>query len=287
MSGRASAAAGSTRRRRALLEARAKRVRPGLDDKRLTSWNALVIAALAEAGAVLERDDYLEAARACADFVLDELRDARGPPAAHLQGRRGPPQRLPRGPRLPARGAADPLRSDLRAALVRGAPASSPTTMIARFGDPERGGFFSTSADHEALIARRKEIGDHPIPSGQLGGGDRPAAARGAQRRARLRAPGRGRLPPLRRRRRTRHPDAFAHLLRALDFHLSPTREVALVGDDLGALAAVVRSELRPHLVLAGGPEGAELAGAARGRTDDRRAAPPPTSASTSAARRR
>ena len=38
--------------------------------------------------------------------------------------------------------------------------------MIERFGDPERGGFFSTSADHEELIARRKEIGDHPIPSG-------------------------------------------------------------------------------------------------------------------------
>ncbi len=36
--------------------------------------------------------------------------------------------------------------------------------MLARFGDPERGGFFSTSADHEELIARRKEIGDHPIP---------------------------------------------------------------------------------------------------------------------------
>ena len=39
-------------------------------------------------------------------------------------------------------------------------------TTIARFGDPERGGFFSTSDDHEELIARRKEIGDHPIPSG-------------------------------------------------------------------------------------------------------------------------
>ena len=38
--------------------------------------------------------------------------------------------------------------------------------MVARFGDPERGGFFSTSDDHEALIARRKEVGDHPIPSG-------------------------------------------------------------------------------------------------------------------------
>src|SRR3954452_19135524 len=39
-------------------------------------------------------------------------------------------------------------------------------TTIERFGDAERGGFFSTSSDHEELIARRKEIGDHPIPSG-------------------------------------------------------------------------------------------------------------------------
>ena len=44
-----------------------------------------------------------------------------------------------------------------------------------------------------------------------------------------------------------RHPDAFAHLLRALDFHLSPTSEVALVGEELAPLAAVVRAGLRPH----------------------------------------
>src|SRR5918998_6367963 len=64
--------------RRRLYEVRAERVWPGLDDKRLTSWNALMIAALADAGAVLEREDYLEAARAAADFVLGELRDDGG-----------------------------------------------------------------------------------------------------------------------------------------------------------------------------------------------------------------
>ena len=64
--------------RRALFEARAQRVRPGLDDKRLTSWNALAIAALADAGAVLGREDYLDAARACAEFVLDALRKPDG-----------------------------------------------------------------------------------------------------------------------------------------------------------------------------------------------------------------
>ncbi len=63
------------------------------------------------------------------------------------------------------------------------------------------------------------------------------------------------------------HPDAFAHLLRALDFHLSPTREVALVGDDLAELAAVVREHPLFHLVLAGGPEGTEQPPLLAGRT--------------------
>ncbi|MGH8296943.1 MAG: thioredoxin domain-containing protein, partial [Steroidobacteraceae bacterium] len=45
------------------------------------------------------------------------------------------------------------------------------------------------------------------------------------------------------------------HLLRALDFNLSPTKQVALVGDNLSGLVTAVRSTFRPHLVLAGGPE--------------------------------
>jgi uncharacterized protein YyaL (SSP411 family) len=57
-----------------------------------------------------------------------------------------------------------------------------------------------------------------------------------------------------------RHPHGFGHLLQALDFHLAPTREVALVGDDLGPLARTVRSRLRPHLVLAGGPGSVDTA---------------------------
>jgi hypothetical protein len=63
-----------------------------------------------------------------------------------------------------------------------------------------------------------------------------------------------------------RHPDAFGHLLQAIDFHLSPVREVALVAPSNGGdgsagldeLARVVRSAHRPHIVLAGGPEGSE-----------------------------
>src|SRR3954447_9186092 len=64
--------------KRVLYEARAKRTWPGLDDKRITSWNALMIAALADAGAVLGREDYLDAARECAAVLLERVRDADG-----------------------------------------------------------------------------------------------------------------------------------------------------------------------------------------------------------------
>ena len=196
---------------------------------------------------MLGREDYLDAARDCAEFVLGSTARRRGPPAAHLQGRRRPPQRLPRGPRLPARGAADPLRSDLRAALVRRRRAALAETTIERFGDPERGGFFSTSSDHEELIARRKEIGDHPIPSGNSSAalGLLRLAALSGERAYEEQAEGVLRLfaAPA-----ARHPDAFAHLLRALDFHLAPTKEVALVGDDLEPQPRrrVVRDRLPP-----------------------------------------
>jgi len=65
-----------------------------------------------------------------------------------------------------------------------------------------------------------------------------------------------------------RHPEAFAHLLRAIDLHLSPVKEVALVGDDLTSLSRAVRAEHRPHLVLAGGPEGSTVPELLQHRTE-------------------
>jgi uncharacterized protein len=250
--------------KRALYAARSKRVWPGLDDKRLASWNGLAISALAEAGAVLGRDDYLDDAAACAEFVLDSMRSADG---RLLRSYKDGDARL------------NAYLEDhaflLEALLTLYEASFEPRwfeaarelaeVTIARFGDPERGGFFSTSADHEELIARRKEIGDHPIPSGNS------AAALGLLRLGALtgehayerQAEG---VFALFAKPAIQHPETFAHLLRALDFQISPTREVALVGDDLAELAAVVRSTPRPHLVLAGGPEGDEEPPLMRGR---------------------
>jgi uncharacterized protein YyaL (SSP411 family) len=262
--------------RRALLAARAERVRPGLDDKRLTAWNALAIAALAEAGAVLGRADYLDAARACAEFVDASLRDADGHLLrtykdgdarlnAYLEDHAFLLEAL-----LTLYEAGFEERWFRRARELA-------DTIVARFGDAERGGFFSTSIDHEELIVRRKEIGDHPIPSGNS------AAAMGLLRLAALtgereyerQAEG---VLALFAEPAIRHPESFAQLLRALDFHLAPTRELALVAlsgaderealqRELEPMLVAVRDELHPHLVLAAGPEGSDEPPLLAGRT--------------------
>ncbi len=241
--------------RRRLLEIRSRRVRPGLDDKRLTAWNALMIAALAEAGAVLERPDYIRAAIDCATFVLSGLRDEDG--------------RLLRTWK-DGHGRLDAYLEDhafLLEALIglyeaTGDPrwyaeaTALADVMIERFSDPERGGFYTTADDHERLAARRKDLEDSPIPSGNS------AAAFGLLRLALLSGEGRYErhalgvlrlLFPL----ATRHPHAFGHLLQAADFYLSPVAEVAIVGPqpEASELLRVVRSAYRPHLVLAVGAD--------------------------------
>jgi uncharacterized protein YyaL (SSP411 family) len=245
--------------RRRLLAARERRTRPGLDDKRLTSWNALMLAALAEAGAALERPDYVEAARACADFVLRELRcedgrllrtwkDGRAHLAGYLEDHAFLLEAL-----LTLYEATFETRWFAQARALA-------DVTIARFADEQRGGFFSTADDHEALAARRKDLEDTPIPSGNS------AMALGLLRLARLtgeaayeeRARGTiALLHPI----AARHPLAFAHLLQAIDFLLADdVREVALVGEgpDAAALARVVREAHRPHVVLAGAAESTE-----------------------------
>jgi uncharacterized protein len=247
---------GLAQARQALYDARSKRVRPGLDDKRLAAWNALMLGALAEAGAVLGRADYLDAARGCAEFIVRDLQDGAGRLLRTYKDGEGRLNAYLEDHAFLLEGLLTLYEATFEQRWFEQARTLADTT-IARFGDPERGGFFSTSDDHEALIARRKEIGDHPIPSGNS------AAALGLLRLEALsgeRSYGDWAEGVLRlfAKAAPRQPDAFAHLLRALDFQLSPTKEVALIGEDLSELAAAVRSRHRPHLVLAGGPAGSD-----------------------------
>ena len=234
-----------------LYEARAQRVWPGLDDKRLTSWNALMISALADAAAAFDEPAYRDAAVRCADFLVTRMRDEDG---RLLRTYNRGQARL--------RAVLEDHAFLLDALLTLYEATFDPRwfaeaqaladTILEHFPDRENGGFFSTAEDHQQLITRRKEIEDNPIPAGQsaaalallrlaaLTGEYRyEEAALGAIRLLHTIAP--------------QHPQAFGHLLQAIDFHVSPVREVALVGPDREALERVVRSQFRPHIVVAGG----------------------------------
>ena len=234
-----------------LLAARSARVRPALDDKRLTSWNALMISALADAGAALERADYVAAAVACARFVESELVDSSGRLLRTFnRGQAKLPAYLEdHAYLLEAYLTLYEATFDEHWFLRARALAE---TLLERFYDPERGGFFSVADDHTGLIARRKDLEDAPIPAGGS------AAAFGLLRLARLTGEYRYEeaalsLIKLLVKVVPEHPLAFGHLLRAIDFALAPVREVALAGDDVSELARVVRGGFFPHVVLAGG----------------------------------
>src|SRR3954447_4801515 len=241
--------------RQKLYDARAQRVWPGIDDKRITSWNALMISALADAGAVLQRDDYVEAAARCADFVLREMR---APDGRLLRTYKDGEAKL--------NGYLEDHAYVLEALISLYEASFDPRWFaaareiadftIAHFADEERGGFFETADYHEQLVARRKDLEDNPIPAGNS------SSAYGLLRLALLtgeygyerRALGIFRLLH---KLAPQHPQAFAHLLQAIDFHLAAVKEVALVGDDVAPLERVVRARFRPHVVLAGGDDGA------------------------------
>jgi uncharacterized protein YyaL (SSP411 family) len=250
--------AGLDEARRKLYDARSQRVWPGLDDKRLLSWNALAIAGLADAGAVLGRDDYLDAARTAAEFIWTQMRDDAGNLLRTWKDGEAKLNAYLEDHAFLVEALLVLYESSFEQRWFDAARETA-DRMIARFGDDERGGFFTTSDDHESLIVRRKDLDDHPIPSGNS------SAAYGLLRlealtgeasygdRARSVIALYGRVAAT-------HPAAVAHLLRAIDFDQSAVREVALVApsdsSELAELAAVVRRELRPHLVVAGGPEG-------------------------------
>jgi uncharacterized protein YyaL (SSP411 family) len=235
-----------------LFEERERRPKPLRDDKAIASWNGLALAALAESGRRLERGDYLEAARALAEFLL-------GPLSA-------PDGRLFRSWRADQAKHAAVLEDyadvanglyELHVATgeLRWLEESRRLALLAveLFGDDERGGFFLTPGDGELLVARKKDFDDHPTPSGnsmlayvllrlaRLWGD--PELERRAVGVFRFVAP----LLP-------RAPSAFGHALNALDLYFSRPRELALIGGPDTDVARAVLASFEPNAVVAFGP---------------------------------
>jgi uncharacterized protein len=148
-----------------LLEARAERVRPGWDDKVLADWNGLMIAALAEAGTVFERSDWITAAREAYGFVRSEMRDSDGRLLHSWRDGRA---------RHPA--IVDDYTNLCRAALALyeatgdGGFIADARQWIAildcHYRDAAGGGYFFSADDTPALIARAKTAADAATPAG-------------------------------------------------------------------------------------------------------------------------
>ncbi len=235
-----------------LLAVRAARPQPSRDDKAVASWNGLALAALADAGYRLERQDWVEAARRVAEFLL-------GP----LSGADGRLRRAWRDGRVSGDGFLEDyadvahglLELHVATGEVRWLHEARRLALLAvdLFVDSEHGGFFLSPADGEELVARTKPLDDNPTPSGNS------MLAHVLLRLARIwgddelerHAVSVFRLvePSLR-----RVPSAFGWALCALDLWLAPPQEIAVVGPVESAVGRAALTPFRPRAVAAVGP---------------------------------
>ena len=148
-----------------LFEERERRRKPLRDDKAIASWNGLTLAALAEAGRRLGRDDYLDAARSLGEFLLGPLSTPKG--RLYRSWRAG--QAKHAGVLEDYADVANGLYElHIATGELRWLEESRRLAVLAvdLFGDPADGGFFLTPRDGEELVARKKDFDDHPTPSG-------------------------------------------------------------------------------------------------------------------------
>ncbi len=242
--------------RGALFESREQRVKPGLDDKVLASWNGLMLAAFAEAARVLGRDDYLAIAEKNAAFVLAQMCTADGRLLRTWKGGRAKLNGYLEDYAHYADGLLELYQTTFAPRWFHAARDLG-DAILAHFADPA-GGFFDTSDDHEALLLRPKGIQDGAVPSGGAMAASvllRLAEYTGEGRYADAAEGALAAQQPL----MARAPHGLAHWLAALDFMLAPPQGLAVVGDSPGALLAVARARYRPNLVVAAGPSGEDL----------------------------
>ncbi|MCZ7531250.1 MAG: AGE family epimerase/isomerase [Acidimicrobiia bacterium] len=146
-----------------LREVRSRRVRPGLDNKVLLAWNALFARALAEAAAVFERDDWLDAARTTVEFLESSLRSADGRLLRSWQG--GQARHHAYAEDYAALLGAQLTLAELDDMAWVERARSTASHLVDLFHDPDSGGFFTSGADADELLVRGKDFFDNATPS--------------------------------------------------------------------------------------------------------------------------
>lgn len=231
-----------------LFEVREERIRPGLDDKVIASWNGLAIRALAEAGAALADERYLQHAANAAEFVLENLADEVGLMRSWREGRTSVPGFLDDHASMALglfglyQATADDrwYREAMR--LVDG---------LQRFARPE-GGYYSTSDDGERLVKRPMDMTDNPLPSGNALAAEATllAALYTGNSSYRERTDSALEAAALL---IDRYPTMVGRHLSVLHSSMN-NRELAIAGVDWRELASVYWAEYRPNIALAATP---------------------------------
>jgi uncharacterized protein YyaL (SSP411 family) len=238
-----------------LLSARSARVRPGTDDKVLTSWNGLMLAAAAAAARVIDEPElkhkYLIMATRNADFLLDVLRPGDKLKRSWRQGKTTDEVFLEDYAAL-ILGLLELYQTDFQTKWFASAQELA-EEMIALFDDPN-GGFFDTSKVGKELLLRPKDLQDNATPSGnalaceallQLAAFTDNGKYRDlAEKSLRLIA-----------NHALRYPTSFARWLSAADFALANVKQVAVIygsePEEAQALLQTLRSAYRPNMIVA------------------------------------
>ena len=148
-----------------LYAVRSSRPGPGLDGKVLLAWNALMVSAFAQAGLILDREDYVLVAVKAADFLLANLRNSRGRLLRSHNAGRAQHNAYLQDHAFLVQALLDVAQATGQGRFLTEAIAIQ-AVQDRHFFDAAEGGYFTTSADHEALLTRDKPFRDGALPSG-------------------------------------------------------------------------------------------------------------------------
>jgi uncharacterized protein YyaL (SSP411 family) len=242
-----------------LFDRRTERIRPLKDDKVVTAWNGLMIAAMAKAGQVLGQPEYIRAAAAAADFLLRNLRDPEGRLLRRYREGEAANAGFADDYAFFVWGLIELYEASLEVERLEQALTLN-GLMLDLFWDDENGGFYFSGLANEGLVARKKEIYDGALPSANS------VAALNMLRLGRM--TGRTELEKKADEllkafgsQLGQYPGVHTHLLMALDFALGPTQEIVVSGDPADErtrrLIREVQSRFLPRKVLLHRPVGA------------------------------
>jgi uncharacterized protein len=246
--------------RERLFDVRKQRIHPLKDDKILTSWNGLMIAAFSKACQVFGDKAYADAARGAADFILKKLKTENGRLLRrYRQGHAAYPGYLDDYAFL-VWGLIELYEATFEVAWLEEAVLLN-QSMIDIYWDKQDGGLFFTGEGNEALITRTKEIYDGAIPSGNS------VAALNLLRLGRMT----GNVDLEQKAEQlintfaaqvSSYPAGYTHFLAAVDFRIGPSREIVVAGDpksqETQDLVRIIRNKFLPNKAVLFKHQGAE-----------------------------